>query len=101
MKKLILSLVTVVTLFPLVPVQAGSEAKPILNASEEPTEVSVILARLDEIKSMDFSSMTKAEKKNLRQEVRDLKREARALSGGVYLSAGAIIIILLILILVT
>lgn len=59
-----------------------------------------LLSRLEEIKSIDKSKMTVAEKRQLRKEVRSIKAELRAISGGVYLSATAIIIILLILILI-
>lgn len=57
--------------------------------------------RVDEIKAMDFSTMEKAEKKAVRSELKEIKKEAKDLGGGVYLSVGAIIIILLILILLT
>lgn len=57
--------------------------------------------RLDEIKSMDFKSMSKTEKKDVRKELRDMKEEAKRANNGIYLSVGAIIVILLILILVT
>jgi hypothetical protein len=50
---------------------------------------------------MEFSTMTKAEKKEVRKELRDINKESKRLSGGVYISVGAIIIILLILILLT
>ena len=58
-----------------------------------------LLQRLEEIKSMNKSEMTGSEKKDLRQEVRGIKKEMKAISGGVYLSVGAIIIIILLLIL--
>lgn len=65
------------------------------------------LARLEEIKlraeemrDMDKSTLTRAERKELRKEARDLRREARTMKGGVYLSVGAIIIIILLLILI-
>lgn len=60
-----------------------------------------IEARVDEIKAMDFSTMSKEEKKDVRMELKDMKEEAKRAGGGVYISVGAIIIILLILILVT
>ena len=60
-----------------------------------------IEARVDEIKGMDFSMMSKDEKKDIRMELREMKEEAKREGGGVYISVGAIIIILLILILVT
>lgn len=55
--------------------------------------------RLEEIKSMDKSEMTRLEKKAIRKEVVQIKTEMKAMSGGVYLSVGAIIIVILLLIL--
>jgi hypothetical protein len=55
--------------------------------------------RLEEIKRMDAKQMTRAEKKVLRTEVKAIKKELAAVSGGVYLSIGAILIIALLLIL--
>jgi len=60
-----------------------------------------IQVRVDEIKGMDFSTMSKDEKKDVKMELRDMKEEAKRAGGGVYISVGAIIIILLVLILVT
>jgi DNA-binding transcriptional regulator WhiA len=56
--------------------------------------------RLEEIKAMDFKSMSKDEIKSVRSEMKEMKEEAKKAGNGVYLSVGAIIIILLILILV-
>jgi len=58
-----------------------------------------LVQRLEEIKSLDKSEMTRLEKKGLRKEVVEIKKEMRAMSGGVYLSVGAIIIVILLLIL--
>lgn len=55
--------------------------------------------RLEEIKKMDFQSMSKAEKKDVREEMKEMKAEARATGNGVYLSIGALILIVLLLIL--
>jgi hypothetical protein len=60
-----------------------------------------IQTRVDEIKAMDFSDMSKDEIKDVRMELKDMKEEAKRASGGVYISVGAIIIILLLLILLT
>lgn len=54
--------------------------------------------RLQEIKVIDKSALTKAEKKSLRKEVVDIKKEMKAVSGGVYLSIGALVLILILLI---
>lgn len=57
--------------------------------------------RVEEIKKMDRSSMTKLEKKALKKELKEMNKAAKALGqGGVYLSVGAIIIIILVLILI-
>ena len=55
--------------------------------------------RLEEIKNIDRSEMTRLEKKGLRKEVKGIKKESKELSGGIYLSVAAIIIIILLLIL--
>jgi hypothetical protein len=54
--------------------------------------------RIEEINKMDISSMSTAEKKELRKEVQDIKKMSKQSRGGVYISVGAIIIILLLLI---
>jgi hypothetical protein len=55
--------------------------------------------RVEYIKAMDKSSMTKEEKKALRSELRAMKKESRAVTG-VYISVGALIIIILLLIII-
>ncbi|GGH09236.1 MULTISPECIES: hypothetical protein [Pedobacter] len=78
--------------------------KPAKNPTELTAEQAVklekIKTRVEEIRDMDKSNLTKAERKALRNELRELKGQARAISGGVYLSVGAIIIIILLLILI-
>ena len=66
--------------------------------TEMPAEVRVMLDRLNEIKDMDKSELTRSERKELRKEVRTIKREMRATGNGLYISTGAIIIILLLII---
>ena len=53
--------------------------------------------RLEQIQAMDKSQMSASERKALRKETRQIKK---AVSGGVYVSAGALIVLLIILILV-
>ncbi len=74
--------------------------KPALSEEDE-ARLEELKERVDEIKAMEFSTMTKAEKKEVRKELRDINKETKRLSGGVYISVGAIIIILLLLILLT
>ncbi|PWA07314.1 hypothetical protein [Flavobacterium psychrotolerans] len=70
------------------------------NPTEMPAEIKVMLNRLNEIKAMDRSSMSRIEKKALRKEVRAINTSLRSSGNGVYLSVGAIIIIILLLILI-
>ena len=104
MKKLILSVFAAAMLISLFPVQAKAENAPIpvttttTTAVNDEAEAQAMLARLNEIKAMDMKSLSSAQKKQLRHEVKEMKSHMKA-SGGVYLSVGAIIIILLIVLL--
>lgn len=66
--------------------------------TEIPAEIVPLLNRLDEIKAMDKSELTRLERKALRVEVREIKSAVRASGNGIYISLGAIIIILLLII---
>ena len=57
-------------------------------------KANTLLVRLNEINVMDKSNLNSTEKKNLRKEVRTIRKELRQTEGGVYLSVGAVIIIL-------
>ena len=58
-----------------------------------------LIARLQEIKAIDKSKLSSAEKKELRKETRNIKKHLRDISGGVYISAGALILIVLLIVL--
>ena len=55
--------------------------------------------RVEYIKAMDKSSLTKDERKALRSELKAMRKESRAVTG-VYISVGALIIIILLLIII-
>ncbi len=102
MRKYTMYFLTLFMLLSLTPIQSKAEPSAFLKERTkkvESEEAKVMLARIDAIKAMDKSDMTRAEKKELRKEVRTIKSNMADLGGGVYLSAGGIIIILLILIL--
>lgn len=67
--------------------------------ADETERAKVLNDRLLEINEMDKSNLSTIEKKELRSEVKMIKEELAQISGGVYLSIGAIIVILLLLIL--
>ena len=57
-----------------------------------------LTSRLEEIKAMDASSMTRKQKRELRHEVNAINETLHTSSGGAYISVGALIIIILLLI---
>ena len=67
------------------------------SATMDAAEAQKLINRLEEIKSMDKSSMTRTEKKALRKEVKAIQKSMDS-SGGVYLSVGAVILIIVLLI---
>jgi len=70
----------------------------VVPSSEESARAKTLVLRLNEIKAMDKSKMTSSEKKMLRVEVRSIQREYRHY-GGVYISVGTVLLIVLIVIL--
>lgn len=98
MKKLfaVLSLFLVVSLGFAAPAERPTPKKEL--TEEQKAELAAIETRIAEIQAMDFSDMSKAEKKEIREELRDMKAQAKKASGGIYISTGAIIIILLLII---
>jgi hypothetical protein len=102
MKTLKIWVVTVVLLLPIVSTElkAGSEINTGKVSTEIPDSQAVknLINRLDEINAMDKSKLTSSEKKQLRKEARSTKKEIQEVGGGVYISAGAIILILILLI---
>lgn len=95
LKMIIASLLMALT---IAPIQAeNSTERPVMTHSDS-IRVNALVARIDEIKELDKSNLAPAEKKALRKEVREMKREVRE-GNGIYLSLGAIIVTLLLLIL--
>lgn len=81
------------------PAISGDRADPKIAIENPESRAAQLQTRLEEIRSLEKEGLSRAEKKNLRHEVREIKKELAAISGGVYLSIGAIILIALLLIL--
>jgi len=66
----------------------------------DPEVTTALLNRLYQINDLDKSNLTPSEKRKLRTEVRSIKHQlkAAAVAGGVYISAGAVILIVILLI---
>ncbi|GHB46444.1 hypothetical protein [Mongoliitalea lutea] len=103
MKKYVLTLAAAGTMmfFGSQPVEASpfkaKERKEL--TAEETLRMEQIENRVAEIQGLDFSEMEKAEKKALKSELKSLEKEAKSMrGGGIYISTGAIIVILLLII---
>ena len=100
LKKLLGTTAVVMCLSMSMPVIASAMTPVTEGNDPAKTEVAVDpMVRLQEIKDMDKSNLSKTEKKDLRKEVKEIKKVVRANKNGVYLSIGAVVIIALLLIL--
>ena len=80
----------------------ANTADPVVSTvpAETPeAKVARLQKRIEEIKAMDKSKMSRTERKALKKEVREIREEVKAVSGGVYISIGALLVVILLLIL--
>ncbi|MEP7252981.1 MAG: hypothetical protein ABI683_11400 [Ginsengibacter sp.] len=75
----------------------ASEPTPVGPTEKATTERA--MNRIDEIRHMDRSQLTTSEKKELKKELKLLKKESKPKKNGLYLSLGALIVIGILLIL--
>ncbi len=81
--------------------KAIEEKVAIMTKEQKEARITEIKARVNEIKNMDKSKLTSEDKKALRHELRDMNTESKAMgTNGVYISLGALIIIVLLLIII-
>jgi hypothetical protein len=107
MKKLTLGLMTAFMLLTIIPMQSNAARKtnPTAVVSTKPVESpealaedNAIIARLNEIKAMDMSKLSAAEKKELRKEVRQDRVRIRS-HGYIYIGGGTLLLIIILIIL--
>ena len=102
MKKNIICITLMALSFITYPISAmAAESTPIhksVETNEIPLEIKEMIDRLNEIKDMDKSSLNRLEKKELRKEMRAIKKSVKRSGNGIYISSGAIFIILLLII---
>jgi predicted transglutaminase-like cysteine proteinase len=103
MKKIVFCLLATCLSLTFLPLQsnAATTAEPSSMTATTPAgsaEAKTLELRLNEIKAMDKSKLTPSDKKNLRKEVKSINHKLRAISGGIYLSVGAVILIVILLI---
>lgn len=104
MKKLTIGIMAVLMMFtsiaaPLNTTTGGNPTPTTTTNAADAAIANTLIARLQEIKTTDRSNMTSSEKRELRKETRHIKGQLKQLSGGVYISVGAAILIVLLLIL--
>ena len=110
MKKVTLCLMTSCMLFFFTPTQLKAETTAAMETTTASAEADANYARLVEIKEMDMSTLSRAEKDELRSEVRAIKadvdeqnsKDAKTATndGTVYISVGGSMLLLIILLLI-
>jgi Skp family chaperone for outer membrane proteins len=99
MKKLAICILAMILSFTFNPSTASAAPDPIkIESPKEAAQAKQLISRLEEIKLMDVSKMSHDEKKAIRKEVKAIKAKLHDIGGGVYISAGALILILVLLI---
>ena len=88
------------SLFLLVGVAQAAEKKETKALSTaQQVKLNQITARVAEIKKIDQSSLSQEDKKELKSELMEMKKEAKGISGGgIYISITALLVIIIILI---
>ena len=99
LKSIFFALLTLLTLASS-PVMATETPKEKVELTEaQKARISELTKRVETIKGMNRSKLSKAERKNLRKELKNINAEAKAIQGqGIYISLGALIIAVLLLI---
>lgn len=100
MKKFILSTFTALLAFSFIPTESNAAAVTV--KTELPADSAAMKLnlenRLTEISTMDKSTLNHKEKSTLRKETRSIEKTLNSDYGGVYISVGALILIIILLI---
>ena len=121
MKRLILSFIAIVFVTSIFPVKLKankeiSTAKETITLKEVKTELNKMVDRVAEIKEMDLKALSKDDRKEIKKELRGIKKDFKAYTksenpavaeaageavrtSGVYISGGALLVIIILLIL--
>lgn len=97
-----LCMATIFLLLSFVPLQSMAVTGPgkPLTTSPKPLEATApnaMTLRLEEINAMDKTNMSAPEKRQLRKEVRAIKRQAARNGGGIYISSVLLLVIIIVL----
>jgi len=110
MKKLMFYAVIAIMMLSFIPSQSKAAnntetGTTATTKSIESTDAAQLAARLDEIKAMDMSKLSRSEKKELRNEVKTIKSTQDETyvvhhHHGIYLGVGGVLVVVLIIILI-
>lgn len=103
MKKITLTIMTICLSLSFLPVRSSAASNTatstvVVSQSADAAQADVLLNRIKEINTMDKTELTSSEKKNLRTEVRSIRHQLSDIGGGIYLSVGAVILIVILLV---
>lgn len=104
MKKITVGLMTAFLSFTFIPTEtqaASAKTEMATTSTSDAARAQALLNRVEEIRMMNKTNLSPAEKKELRKELRSVREQLRDIGGGVYISAGALIVILILLIILT
>ncbi len=76
----------------------ASPAKSSNTAKTEITEAALITQRIEKIKNSNKSTLSKEEKKEMRNELHDMQNKIKSPGVGIYISGGTLILIIILLI---
>lgn len=101
MKKLMYIAFSFIMILSTADIASANEKNNKTLSPSQQVKLEQITNRVEQIRSMDKSNLSRQEKRALRSELKQMKSEANAIgNGGVYLSVTAIVIIALVLILI-
>ena len=81
--------------------EPGNPAVPIMTENKlSEREMARLAKRVEEIRSMDKSILTATEKRELRKELKGIKEKVKRDGGYIYIGAGTLLLIILILLLI-
>ena len=79
---------------------AAFDTKPLSDSAANARMLSNIVTRVTEIQNMDKSTLSTRQKKELKKELREMKKMAEGLDKNIYLYAGAIALVIILLLFV-
>jgi hypothetical protein len=97
-KNLLLAFVLVALSLPSASAGIDNKNTENVNKTAKSEKGETLILRLNEIKEMDKSDMKSSDKKELRSEVKSIKKELKANGNGVYISVGGLIIVILLIV---